>query len=114
MALIVVATLFLLIGSLTIWVKRQVLDTDNVTTSTTELMQDSKVQSALATFLVDEIYQSVDVKADIEKQLPKSLKGIAGPAAAVMNDYGTRVATRLLGTPAVVRLVQEATRVSHT
>ena len=114
MALIVVATLFLLIGSLTIWVKRQVLDTDNVTTSTTELMQDPKVQSALATFLVDEIYQSVDVKADIEKQLPKSLKGIAGPAAAVMNDYGTRVATRLLGTPAVVRLVQEATRVSHT
>jgi hypothetical protein len=112
--LIVVATLVLLIGAVTIWVKREVLDTDNFTASTTELMRNPKVQSALATFLVDQIYENVDVKADLERQLPKNLKGLAGPAAAALNDYGTRAATRLLGTTAVINLVQAATRVAHS
>jgi Short C-terminal domain len=112
--LIVVSTLVLLVGTLTIWVKREVLDTKNFTTSTTEVMRNPKVQSALATFLVDQIYQNVDVKAELEKQLPKNLKGLAGPAAAALNDYGTRAATRLLATTAVIDLVQAATRVAHT
>jgi hypothetical protein len=112
--LIVVSTLVLLVGTVTIWVKREVLDTKNFTTSTTEVMRNPKVQSALATFLVDQIYQNVDVKAELEKQLPKNLKGLAGPAAAALNDYGTRAATRLLATTAVIDLVQAATRVAHT
>ena len=66
--LIIVSTLVLLISAVTIWVKREVLDTNNFTASTTELMRDPKVQSALAAFLVDQIYQNVDVKADLEKQ----------------------------------------------
>jgi hypothetical protein len=90
-----------------------VLDTNNFTASTTELMRNQQVQSALASFLVDQIYQNVDVKADLERQLPKDLKGFAGPAAAALNDYGTRAATRLLGTTAVINLVQHATRVAH-
>ena len=112
--LIVVSTLVLLISALTVWVKREVLDTDNFTASTTELMRNPKVQSALAAFLVNEIYQNVDVKADIENQLPSDFKGFAGPAAAALNDVGIRVATRLLGTSAVIDVVQNATRVAHT
>jgi len=111
--LIVVSTVVLLIGSLTVFVKREVLDTNNFTASTTELMRNPKVQSALATFLVDQIYQNVDVKADLQKQLPNNLKGLAGPAAAALNDYGTRAATRLLATNAVINLVQRATRLAH-
>jgi Short C-terminal domain len=112
--LIVVSTVVLLIGAVTIWVKREVLDTNNFTASTTELMRNPEVQSALATFLVDQIYENVDVKADLERQLPKNLKGLAGPAAAALNDYGTRAATRLLATSAVIDLVQAATRVAHS
>jgi hypothetical protein len=111
--LIVVSTIVLLVAALTVWVKREVLDTNNFTASTTELMRNPKVQSALATFLVDQIYQNVDVKADLQKQLPSNLKGLAGPAAAALNDYGTRAATRLLGTNAVIDLVQAATRLAH-
>jgi len=111
--LIVLSTLVLLVASLTVWVKREVLDTNNFTASTTELMRNPQVQSALATFLVDQIYQNVDVKADLQKQLPKNLQGLAGPAAAALNDYGTRAATRLLGTNAVIELVQAATRLAH-
>jgi hypothetical protein len=111
--LIVISTLLLLVSAVTIWVKREVLDTNNFTASTTELMRNPKVQSALATFLVDQIYQNVDVTAELQKQLPNNLKGLAGPAAAAMNDYGTRAATRLLGTSAVIDLVQAATRLAH-
>jgi hypothetical protein len=39
---------------------------------------------------------------------------LAGPAAAALNDYGTRAATRLLATRAVIDLVQSATRVAHS
>jgi hypothetical protein len=112
--LIVVSTVALLIGAVTIWVKRELLDTNNVTASTTELMRNPQVQSALATFLVDQIYENVDVKADLQKQLPNNLKGLAGPAAAALNDYGTRAATRLLATDAVINLVQAATRLAHS
>ncbi|MGH3083886.1 MAG: hypothetical protein ACRDNP_07450, partial [Gaiellaceae bacterium] len=112
--LIVVSTVVLLIGAVTIWVKRELLDTNNFTASTTELMRNPEVQSALAAFLVDQIYENVDVKADLQKQLPKNLKGLAGPAAAALNDYGTRAATRLLATDAVINLVQAATRVAHS
>jgi hypothetical protein len=112
--LIVVSTVVLLVAALTVWVKREVLDTNNFTASTTELMRNPKVQSALATFLVDQIYENVDVKADLQKQLPKNLQGLAGPAAAALNDYGTRAATRLLGTNAVIDLVQAATRLAHS
>ena len=112
--LIVVSTVVLLIAALTVWVKRQVLDTGNFTASTTEVMRNPKVQSALATFLVDQIYENVDVKADLQKQLPKNLKGLAGPASAALNDYGTRAAIRLLGTDAVINLVEAATRLAHT
>jgi hypothetical protein len=90
------------------------LDTNKFTASTTELMRNPKVQGALAAFLVDQIYQNVDVKADLERQLPRNLKGLAGPAAAALNDYGTRAATRLLATRAVIDLVQSATRVAHS
>jgi putative oligomerization/nucleic acid binding protein len=111
--LIVLSTVVLLIAALTVFVKREVLDTDNFTASTTQLMRNPRVQSALAAFLVDQIYQNVDVKADLERQLPRNLKGLAGPAAAALNDYGTRAATRLLATSAVIDLVQRATRVAH-
>jgi hypothetical protein len=56
--LIVVSTVVLLVAALTVWVKREVLDTNNFTASTTELMRNPKVQSALATFLVDQIYRT--------------------------------------------------------
>ena len=112
--LIVLSTLVLLVATLTVWVKREVLDTNNFTASTTELMRNPQVQSALAAFLVDQIYQNVDVKADLQKQLPNNLQGLAGPAAAALNDYGTRAATRLLATDAVINLVQAATRLAHS
>jgi hypothetical protein len=112
-ALIVVATLFLLIGSLTIWVKREVLDTKSFNATTTELLRNPEVQSAMAAFLVDQIYENVDVEADIERQLPNEVKGLAGPAAAALYEFGTRAATRLLAAPPVIRLVQLATRAAH-
>ena len=37
--LIVVSTIVLLVAALTVWVKREVLDTNNFTASTTELMR---------------------------------------------------------------------------
>ena len=52
---IVVSTVVLLIGSVTIWVKRELLDTNNFTASTTELMRNPQVQSAMAAFLVDQV-----------------------------------------------------------
>src|SRR5690349_24408150 len=45
--LIVLSTTVLLVGALTVWVKREVLDTNKFTASTTELMRNPKVQGAL-------------------------------------------------------------------
>ena len=49
--LIVLSTTVLLVGALTVWVKREVLDTNKFTASTTELMRNPKVRGELAAFL---------------------------------------------------------------
>ena len=54
-ALIVAATVLLLIECLTIWVHRQALDTPYVERASRQMLEDPKVRSAVAGYLVDEL-----------------------------------------------------------
>jgi hypothetical protein len=113
-SLIVLAALIAFVGSFTIWVKRQMLDTDRWVETSTELLQDEDVQVALATRLSDQLAASGSIQASLEDRLPSSLDALAAPLAGVVNQAAYSVALRMLSSPDVQNLWAEVNRRAHS
>ena len=61
--LIVLTAAIMLVTALGTWVKRQALDTDNWVDASDEILADPEIRAALSTFIVNELYRTVDVGA---------------------------------------------------
>jgi hypothetical protein len=112
--LIVIASLLLVVSMTANWVQRQVLDTDEVVDTTDQILEDEDVQEALSIYLVDQLYANVDVRAQLEQQLPDSAKALAAPAAAATRQLALNVSERALASPRVQELVSDAVRVAQS
>lgn len=99
-ALIVVSTLVAVGAVLNTWIDRQVLETDEWVEVTDEFLDDDRIRGALATFLVDELFRTVDVRSSLEDLLPDVAAGLAGPIAAQLEANAVPVADRFLASPA--------------
>jgi hypothetical protein len=113
LALVVIASIVLLISVFAIWVKRQVLETDTWTETSAALLEDEAVQDALADFLVVELYANVDVEAEIASRLPPPAKPLAGPVSGALRQLAEDVARRALAEEKVQALWEEANRTAH-
>jgi hypothetical protein len=102
--LIVVASLIGLASILTTWVHRQMLDNQSWKDASAELIQDQQVQDALSVFLVNELYDNVDVAAALGERLPPDLKPLAGTVAGALRQPATESVQRLLAAPRVQQL----------
>ena len=111
--LVVIATLLLLIGSFAVWAKRQLLETDTWVDTSTELLEDPAIQDALATFLVAELFDNVDVEAELAR-LPPQAQPLAGPIAGGLRQLADEVAKKALAQPQVHDLWEEANRAAHS
>ena len=98
-ATLVVAGLLLLLSSFAVWVNRVALNTQTFTDTSSELLADNAIRSAVATRAVDELFSSVDVQAEVEKQLPKDFKSLSGPATAGLRQASYQIADRALEQP---------------
>ena len=87
-ALLALGTLILIVGSLTVWVKRQALDTDAWVDTSTQLLEDDDVREALSVYIVDQLYRNVDVEDRLEEQLPPDYGGLAAPIAGALAPAG--------------------------
>jgi hypothetical protein len=112
--LVVLAAVIGLVASLNIWVKRQALDTNNFTNASVRVLEDPQVRSAISVYLVDTLYQNVDVTAELEQKLPPAIKGIAAPIAGALRQLLVRAADTLLQRPRVQELWKQAIRRAHT
>src|SRR5664279_2462544 len=83
-SLIVLAAVIALVSSLTVWVKRQALDTDSWTQASAALLENDQVRTALSTYIVDELYSNGDVSARLQQELPPNLAGLAAPLAGAL------------------------------
>jgi hypothetical protein len=113
-SLVVLGTLVLLISSVTVWTKRQALNTDNWTKASGQVLADPTVRQALSVKLVDLLYQQVDVTKELEQVLPKQAKGAAPAAAAALQTAAVRAVDALLATPQAQQLWENANRRAHT
>jgi hypothetical protein len=112
--LVVLAAVIGLVSALNIWVKRQALDTNNFTNASVQVLENPQVRSAISVYLVDQLYQNVDVATELEQNLPPAVKGIAAPLAAALRQLLVRAADQLLQRPRVQELWKQAIRRAHT
>jgi hypothetical protein len=111
--LIVVAATIGLVASLNVWVKRQALSTDNWTNSSSQLLENDEIRGAISVFLVDQLYEDVDVGRALEERLPPATKPLAPPLAAALQPALVRVTDGILGRPRVQQLWENANRRAH-
>jgi len=112
-ALVVVASVFAFLGIFASWIDQQVFDTDEWTDRSSELLADDEIRGALSVYLVDQLYQNVDVATELESLLPPRAQPLAGPAAGALRELAPRAANRALETQAVEKAWAEANRRAH-
>lgn len=112
--LVVVAAVIGLVSSLNVWVTRQALSTDNWTKSSAQLLQNAEIRNAVSVYLVDQIYENVDVPQVLAARLPPRTQGLAAPLAAALEQPAVRTADALLARPRIQALWEEANRKAHT
>jgi Short C-terminal domain len=114
LALVVLATVAALGSVLAIWVQRQVLDTDVYVRTSSSLLADPGVRTAVANYTVDELYRRVDVEAELEDVLPNDADRYSKAAAAALRPLAYQVVDQALRTSLFAGLWEHANREAHT
>ena len=112
-ALVIVASILLLLSSLTVWVKRQALDTDAWTNASGEMLANDEIRQQLSIYLVDTLFSSADATARIQQSLPANRQGLAPIISGALQNVAVQAADRILETPQAQALWEEANRRSH-
>jgi hypothetical protein len=106
--LIVLASLIAIGSALTTWVHRQMLDEQSWRSASARLIEDPEVRDAVSVFVVNELYDKVDVSQSLQERLPADLQALAAPAAAALRPALTDAVNRLLQGPRVQQLFVDA------
>ena len=111
---LVVAGLLLLLSSFAVWINRVALNTDVFTDTSSSLLDNDRIRSAVANRAVDELFANVDVQAEVENQLPKDYKGLSGAATAGLRQASYQIVNRALEQAVFQELFRVAVEESHT
>jgi len=118
LALIVVATVLTLFAVFAIWANRQLLNTDNWTDTSSELLENDAIRTQIADFLVAQLYSNVDVQGELEKGFaqvvrPAAANALAGPAASGLRTFAEGRLDNLLQRPLPQKAWEQANRRAH-
>jgi hypothetical protein len=111
--LLVLASLLLLLSTFAIWVDRVALNTDVFVDTSSSLIEDDAIRTAVANRAVDELFANVDVQQELEAQLPPDYQRLSGPAAAGLREASYTLVARALEQPRLERLWSASLRESH-
>jgi hypothetical protein len=111
--LVVVASLLMFASVLTTWVNRQMLDNSNWNKASEQVIQDPAVQDALSVYLVNQLYDNIDVEQALAQKLPPGLQGLAGPAAGALRQPATNAVGVILQRPRVQQAWVSALTLAH-
>ncbi|TMK71206.1 MAG: SHOCT domain-containing protein [Actinobacteria bacterium] len=112
-AITVLASVVAFFAVFAVWAQRQLLESDTWTQTSTKLLADERVQTALDDFLVQALFDNVDVQAQLSKALPDNIQGLAGPAASGVRELALRAAAEALKSPQVQDLWAKANLRAH-
>lgn len=111
--LIVLGSVLAFLSVFSIWIERQLLNTDDWVSTSGQLIENSTIRTALSDYLVDQLYEKVDVEKEVEDKLPKDLKEFAGTLAGGARQIAPEGAERVLETSTAQTLWKDANRTAH-
>lgn len=111
--LVVLASVMAFLALHAIWLQRQLLNTDNWTDASTEMLQNPSIRAQTAGYLTDELFANVDVQSEIAGVLPPRAQFLAAPAANALRDRVEVRTNKLLSRPKVQELWADANRLAH-
>jgi hypothetical protein len=111
--LVVLAGALLFLATFAVWVDRVALNTQVFADTSSELIADEQIRRAVATTAIDEIYDSVDVEAELKGPLPEDVESLAGPTSAGLRHIGPGIVDRALRQPRLQRLWRRAVVQAH-
>jgi hypothetical protein len=112
-ALIVLGSVLAFLSVFAIWIERQALNTDDWVNTSGRLLHNSTIRSALSDYLVDQLYENVDVEKELKEILPGDTKELAGPAAGGLRQVAGQGAEKVLETSTAQGLWEDANRTAH-
>jgi hypothetical protein len=111
--LVVLGSVLAFLSVFAIWVERQALNTDDWVTTSGKLLHDSTIRSAVGEYLVDQLYENVNVEKELKEILPGDTKELAGPAAGGLRQVAGDGAEKVLETSTAQSLWEDANRSAH-
>jgi hypothetical protein len=112
-ALVVVASVLTLVSILTMWVRRQMLDDTAWRKATTQVIEDPKVQTAIATYTINQLYANVNVAEALQQRLPSNLQSLAAPLAGALEQPAAQGVAFLLQRPRFQQRFIQASTIAH-
>jgi len=111
--LVVLATIIGLVSILTVWVRRQMLNDNSWRKASADLIQNQDIRDSLSIYIVNQIYQNVDVAGALQQRLPQNLKPLAEPLAGALRQRASNGISTILGQPRIQQLFVNASSLAH-
>jgi hypothetical protein len=112
-ALVILGSVLAFLSVFAIWVERQALNTNDWVETSGKLLHNAKIREAVGNYLVDQLYENVNVRKELEGILPGEVKEFAGPAAGGLRQFAGDGAEKVLETSTAQELWEEANRATH-
>jgi hypothetical protein len=110
---VIFGSLLAFLSVFAIWTERQALTTDDWVETSGRLLENKTIRAAVGDYLVDQLYENVDVQKELEEILPGDTKDLAGPAAGGLRQVAGQGAEKVLETSTAQDLWEEANRTAH-
>ena len=95
-SLTILASVLLVFSITANWVQVALLDTDEVVSSTDQIVENQDIQEALSNYAVEQLYANVDVEGQLQEVLPSSVDALATPVVAATRPLAVDQAERAL------------------
>ena len=112
-ALVILGSVLAFLSVFAIWTERQALDTNDWVATSGRLLHNQTIRAAVGEYLVDQLYENVDVRKELEDILPGDAKDLAGPAAGGLRQVAGEGAEKALETSTAQQLWEESNRTAH-
>jgi hypothetical protein len=111
--LVVLGSLLAFLSVFAIWTERQALDTDEWVNTSGRLIQNSTIREKVSDYLVDQLYENVDVEKELSQKLPGDTKDLAGPISGGLRQFAGEGANKVLESSTAQELWKSANRTTH-
>src|SRR3954464_1665006 len=111
--LIVLGSLLAFLSVFAIWTERQALDTGEWVNTSGRLIQNHKIREAVSKYLIDQLYENVDVEKELSEKLPGDTKELAGPISGGLRQVAGSGAEKVLESSTAQELWKSANRTTH-